>query len=47
MQELASEEDTVIEESADSSNVDNQTDRIANKPPSDVEHSGSTIVENF
>ena len=47
-QELASEEDTVIEESADSSNVDNQTDtELQNEPPSDVEHSGSTIVENF
>ena len=48
VQELASEEDTVIEESADSSNVDNQTDtELQNEPPSDVEHSGSTIVENF
>ena len=48
MQELASEEDTVIEESADSSNVDNQTDtELQNESPSDVEHSGSTIVENF
>ena len=47
-QELASEEDNVIEESADSSNVDNQTDtELQNEPPSDVEHSGSTIVENF
>lgn len=47
-QELASEEDTVIEESADSLNVDNQTDtELQNEPPSDVEHSGSTIVENF
>ena len=47
-QELASEEDTVIEESADSSNVDNQTDtELQNEPPYDVEHSGSTIVENF
>ncbi len=47
-QELASEEDTVIEESADSSNVDNQTDtELQNELPSDVEHSGSTIVENF
>ncbi len=47
-QELASEEDTVTEESADSSNVDNQTDtELQNEPPSDVEHSGSTIVENF
>ena len=47
-QELTSEEDTVIEESADSSNVDNQTDtELQNEPPSDVEHSGSTIVENF
>ena len=47
-QEPASEEDTVIEESADSSNVDNQTDtELQNEPPSDVEHSGSTIVENF
>ena len=48
VQELASEEDNVIEESADSSNVDNQTDaELQNEPPSDVEHSGSTIVENF
>ena len=48
VQELSSEEDTVIEESADSSNVDNQTDtELQNEPPSDVEHSGSTIVENF
>lgn len=48
VQELASEEDTVIEESADSLNVDNQTDtELQNEPPSDVEHSGSTIVENF
>ena len=48
VQELAAEEDTVIEESADSSNVDNQTDtELQNEPPSDVEHSGSTIVENF
>ena len=48
VQELASEEDTVIEESADSSNVDNQTDtELQNEPPSDVEHSGSTIVKNF
>lgn len=47
-QELASEEDTVIEESADSLNVDNQTDtELQNEPPSDVEHSGSTIVKNF
>ena len=47
-QELASEEDTVTEESADSSNVDNQTDtELQNEPPSDVEHSGSTIIENF
>lgn len=47
-QEPASEEDTVIEESADSSNVDNQTDtELQNEPPSDVEHSESTIVENF
>ena len=46
--EAAAEEDTVIEESADSSNVDNQTDtELQNEPPSDVEHSGSTIVENF
>ena len=46
--EVAAEEDTVIEESADSSNVDNQTDtELQNEPPSDVEHSGSTIVENF
>ncbi len=48
VQELSSEEDTVIEESADSSNVDNQTDtELQNEPPSDVEHSGSTIVKNF
>ena len=48
VQELAAEEDTVIEESADSSNVYNQTDtELQNEPPSDVEHSGSTIVENF
>ena len=48
VQELASEEDNVIEESADSSNVDNQTDtELQNEHPSDVEHSGSTIVENF
>ena len=47
-QELASEEDTVIEESADSLNVNNQTDtELQNEPPSDVEHSGSTIVKNF
>ena len=47
-QELASEEDTVIEESADSSNVNNQTDtELQNEPPSDVEHTGSTIVKNF
>jgi len=46
--EVAAEEDTVIEESADSSNVDNQTDtELQNESPSDVEHSGSTIVENF
>ena len=46
--EVVAEEDTVIEESADSSNVDNQTDtELQNEPPSDVEHSGSTIVENF
>ncbi len=47
-QEPISEEDNVIEESADTSNVDNQTDtELQNEPPSDVELSGSTIVENF